>query len=235
MAFRFTAKNIAFVLALLVLVGAVGVSLYKTRGSQTTYTTQVDTGMSPEIKQTFLQRIEVTKSAIAAQEADPGKDDLMLYLSLASDQVMIGDLQGAADTYDGYLTNKNTIDFVAWNNYGDVLERMGNYIGAEQAYKKAIALNPVEEYYRDYITFLESHFKQQRKDEILSMLEEGMEKVGRTRWFLIETARWYQESGDCSQAQAHYKVADQIATSDAEKEAVEKEMHEAAAECRSSK
>jgi tetratricopeptide (TPR) repeat protein len=232
MAFRFTIKNILFVLALIVLLGAAGASVYKSYASHTTYTTQVDTGFSDEIKQTFLQRIEVTKAAIAAQEADAEKDDYFLYSSLASDQTMIGDLQGAADTYKHYVTNKNTIDFVAWNNYGDVLERMGDYIGAEQAYKQAIGLNPVEEYYRDYIVFLQTHFKQERKDEILSVLEEGMKTVGRTRWFMVEAARWYQEAGDCDQAQAHYKVAVQVTEDTAIKATIQKEMQEAATDCK---
>lgn len=232
MAFRLSAKNVLFILALLVLIGAAGASVYKSYRSNTTYTSTVDTGLSAEIKQTFLQRIELTKAAIATQEADTEKDDLFLYSSLASDQTMLGDLQGAADTYKHYLADKNTIDFVAWNNYGDVLERMEDYIGAEQAYKQAIGLNPAEEYYRDYIVFLQVHFQQERKDEILAMLEEGMEKVGRTRWFLVETARWYQEAGDCDQAQAHYKVAIQVTEDPGIKATIEKEMKEAATECK---
>lgn len=232
MVFRLSFKNVLFILALLVLLGAAGTTLYGSYWSQPTYITSVETSLDPTAKQTILQRIELTKAGIAAQEADPGEDQIFLYTNLASDYLMVGDLQNAADTYETYLTEKNTIDYVAWNNYANVLERMQNYVAAEQAYRKAIALDAAEEYYRDYIVFLQTHFKQERRDEILAVLEEGMEQTGRTRWFLVTTARWYTEAGDCTQADAHYKVALQVEEDEAIKESIEKEREEAKEECK---
>ena len=83
-------KNIAFIIALLVIVGGLGYGYWQSRPQVDQIVLQRDVEMEPAIRQTFVQRIELTKAALAAQEASGGKVEMALYINLASDYVMIG-------------------------------------------------------------------------------------------------------------------------------------------------
>lgn len=222
-------KNLLFVIALLVVIGFLGYQYWPLRPAATELIESISIEMDPAIRQTFLQRIEVTKAAIDSQKAAGGKVDMPLYMNLATDYQMIGELKLAADVYRDYTTNVNTIDYVAWNNLGDVLEQMQDYLGAEQAYLKAIELLPdYEEYYRDYVYFLENHFAATRSEDIRQWLEQSVANAGQSSWSMISLAEWYLNSGDCDQALAHYKIASQI---NPDNTAIQDEYADARAQC----
>ena len=230
MKLHLSAKNIAFIIALLVIVGGLGYGYWQSRPQVDQIVLQRDVEMEPAIRQTFVQRIELTKAALAAQEASGGKVEMALYINLASDYVMIGELKQGADVYKHYVTNVNQIDYTAWNNYGDVAEQMGDYLVAEQAYLKAIELLPdYEEYNRDYVEFLQNHFAASRGQDIREALENAVTNVGQTNWTMVNLAKWYLADGDCDQALAHYKVALQLSPDNT---ALQDEYAEAKDQCK---
>jgi tetratricopeptide (TPR) repeat protein len=204
-------KNIAFMLALIVIIGGLSYEYYQSRPAAESLVEHLEIELDPAIRQTFAQRIEVTKAALSAQEKSGERVEMALYINLASDYVMIGELHEGADVYKHYLTDINQIDYTAWNNYADVAEQMGDYLVAEQAYLKAIELLPdYEEYHRDYVEFLKNHFSGTRGQNIREALEDSVTRAGQSAWSMVNLAEWYLADGDCDEALAHYKVALQL-------------------------
>ncbi len=223
-------KNIAFAIALLIIIGGLGYSYYQSKPAEPVLIDQLEVEMDPAIRQTFVQRIELTKAALAAQEASGNQAETTLYINLASDYVMIGNLKEAADVYAHYTSEVNQIDYTAWNNYADVAEQRGDFLVAEQAYLKAIELLPdYEEYHRDYVTFLQAHFSGTRGQDIKEALEDSITRAGQSGWSLVNLAQWYLADGDCTEALAHYKVALQITPDNT---ALQDEIAEAKDQCK---
>ena len=156
-------------------------------------------------KATVTQRMTISKASVAAALAAGEKVDLDLYLSLASDAYLLGDLVAARE-YLEILIVENALNPVHWNSYGNVLRAMGDYRGALDAYAEAMEVGDLEEYFRDYIELIETRFPD-RVDEIPSVIETAIAKMGRQPWLMVKLAQWYNDHGDCDRAIAHYKVA----------------------------
>lgn len=192
-------------------------------GLQKTFEVQ----MTDEQRATIEQRIAVTKASIAAAEEKGEEVDLDLYVSLASDSLFLGDLVASRE-YTELALKGNAINPATWNNYGSVLERMGDYAKAKEAYATAIATDANEEYYRDLITLIEKHYPEQL-DSVETLLQSAVDELGQTPWLMVKLSQWYENKGDCQRAQAHMKVAK---TLDPDNEAIATEYDRVLAECK---
>lgn len=162
--------------------------------------------LTPEVRTTVEGHIATAKASIAAAEQAGEEVDLDQYMIISDYSLVLGDLVTARESLEMVL-EQNQGNPIAFNNYAHVLERMGDYTGAEKNYLKAIEISqPYEEYYRDYITLIEVRFPE-RSGEIEDLLKAGVVSVGQTPWFMVKLGRFYQSAGDCERAIAHYKVA----------------------------
>ncbi len=198
--------TIVFGIAALVLVATIVYAIVQvTRPYKGLILTQ-DVEMTEEERTYVEHRIAVTMAALDAQKKADEKVDLDLYLSLAWDYTVLGDLVHARKTYDEYFEH-NAINYTAWANYGMIARRMGDIEAAEEAYIKALTYNPTEANYRNYITLLQNYFEGTRDDEVLSRLQEGVTRVGQTSWFMVTLAEYYKTHGNCQAAFEHYEAA----------------------------
>lgn len=164
-----------------------------------------------ETTRTILkQRIATTRAAIDANLREKGDDfDWDLYLILAGDANLLGDMVLERETYEEFL-EVNPIHYIGWNNYANVLRDMGDDTKAEEMYRKALELHQGEEFYRDLIDQIENTSNGERDDEVLAILKEGVVEVGQSAWFMVVIAQWYMAHDDCQQAFEHYDVAETL-------------------------
>ncbi len=212
MNFLETRRQIVFAIALIVFVAALvyaglaNSNAIKYRGLTLTEEVQMDDTTRAAIE----ARIATTRAAIEAQHGSEDMD-LNLYTNLAFDASLLGDLVLERETYEEYF-NYNAINYVAWNNYGNVLATMGDTEKAEEAYREAIKLEPHEEFYRDLIDLIRKNDPAgDREEEVRELLLEGVERVGQTPWFMVMLAEWFMDHDDCENALAHYSVAKTLA------------------------
>lgn len=208
MKFLETRRQFIFGIALLVFVGALvyagfaNSNAWKYQG----LTLQSDVEMDEETRNILETRIATTQAAIDAQR---GSDDidLNLYTNLAFDAILMGDLVLARETYEEYF-ERNAINYIAWNNYANVLRDMGDTEKAEEAYRKAVELGGMEEYYSDLIDHIRKNDPDgEREDEVKALLEQDVEENGQSSWSMVMLAQWYMDHDDCERALDHYEVA----------------------------
>ncbi len=206
---KFTRKQtiITVLIVIVLLLASFGVykafpkSFNKYAGLNTTMIVQMD-----EATRTLLkERIATTQASIDAAEEKGEKISMNLYLIIAENNYMLGDLVTARETYEKYLT-LNPISYVAHNSYAVVLERMGDYTKAETAFKSAIDGMKSEEYFRDYAEFLQAYFPE-RTSDYKAVLDDAFNNLGQTPWMMITLGDWDFSTGDCTQGRAHYDVA----------------------------
>lgn len=204
-------RQFVFGIALIIFIGAlIYGAVLKTEPDFIKYrglTLQSDIQMEDDVRTILEQRIATTQASIKAQSGNEDMDT-NLYLLLAGDANLLGDLVLERETYEAYF-EMNNINYMVWNNYANVLQQMGDNEKAEEAYRKAIELNPNEEYYRDLIDHIRKT-SNDREDEVLEILKEGVAEEGQTTWFMVMMAQWYMADGDCEQALAHYRVAETL-------------------------
>lgn len=156
------------------------------------------------------QRIAVTRAALDSQAGSEDLD-LDLFLTLAWDYTLIGNLVDARETYEEYFTH-NAINYTAWANYGTILKKMGDIKLAEEAYLKAIEYNPTEGNYRNYVVLLRDYDPEgDREEEVLNVLNEGVARVGQTPWFMVAIAEWYMNDENCEEAFVYFELAMDLA------------------------
>lgn len=196
----------------------------KYQGLATSMEVQMD-----EATRTYLSgRLKTTQAAVAATEQKGEEVSLNLYLSIASDAYSLGQLVTAREAIETQLKG-NPAHYGAWNTYGTVLEAMGDYDKALDAYKKAIDLGAkAEEFYRDYITLFAVRYPEDR-NEVKRILDLSLAERGQSAWSMVQLARWYKENGNCAQALDHYKVAVALAPANTE---LAKEAAEAKSSCK---
>lgn len=170
-------------------------------GLQKTFTVQ----MTDDQRATIEQRMALTKASIEATEATGGEVDLDLYISYASDSLFLGDLVTARE-YTELALKGNSLNPATWDTYGSILERMGDYAKAKEAYTTAITNDSAEEYYRDLVELIENHYPDQ-VDSIEALLLAAVDDLGQTPWLMVKLGEWYEAHGDCTRAKAHLKVA----------------------------
>jgi len=230
-----TRRQIVLGLAFLVLIVALFYgALNKPKmgtGEPTDLITQREIELDDNLRFLYDFRVETFKSALAAQEhfeeLTGQRKDWDLYIEIASNANMIGDLETARYYYEEML-KLNPLHYTVWNNLGNVQYRQGDYEAALSSYAQVIELYPSEEGYRDYIRVLALEETGDRDEEIKEALEEGVSRVGQTSWFMVQLAEWYWQHDECDQAYAHYEVAMDIAP---DLEAIEKDYNEAKQTC----
>lgn len=191
------------------------------RGLRTTSEVQ----MTDEIRTLIEQRVAVTEASIKAQDEE--NIDLDLYILLANDASMLGDLVKAREAAEKAVEG-NSINYAAWNLLGSITEDMTDYDAARHAYKQAVVQRPgIDELYRDYVTLLENHWPDER-EEIKATLEASVIDGDRSAWNMTALARWYKEEGDCTRARDHYELAKEL---DPENGELAAEASAAVAEC----
>lgn len=164
-----------------------------------------ETNIPEETRLLLEQRIATTKASITAKESAGETVAAELYESIAYDSYVLGDLRAARENYERVL-NDNPLYYVAWNSYANVLDAMGDYEHAEQAYLQSLTLaNDVEDYYMDFAKFLLTRFTD-RDEEARTVLEQGVTVLGQRQSFMVALAEWYVAHGDCDRAVAHYNV-----------------------------
>lgn len=186
-----------------------------------------ETSMDDATRSLFSQRLATTQAAIAAQTSAGEEVSSDLYESLAYDAYVLGDLATARLGYE-HMLNENSLYYVAWDGYAKVLDAMGDYPNAEHAFLQAIEMGKAEQYYIDYVNFLQHRFPE-RDEDVKITLEQAVVALGQTQQFMVYLGDWYADHGDCDRAFAHYRVAETI--NPAARESIEQKITEARTAC----
>lgn len=207
---RFSRKQVVIGVSILVVLLAAGYMFWQKEGRRFTdpyygLVTSINVQMEDSTRTLLQQRLATAQASLAAQSSSGTDVDKQLYLVIAENEKMLGDLVASREMYEKYLDLMPT-SYVAWNSYAALLELMEDYPNAEEAYKKALELLKVEEYYRSYVEFLQLHYPE-RRDDIKALLDDAYKNVLQTPWTMVSLGNWFFESGDCDQGKAHYDVA----------------------------
>lgn len=170
--------------------------------------TTLEVQMSDSTRALVQQKLETAKASIAASEIAGEKVDINLYLTVAEQYYILGDLVAARETYEAYLA-LNPASYVAWNSYASVLEFMEDYEAAGPAFQKAIDGLKIEEYFRDYAEFLATHYPE-KESEYKAVLDSAFAQLGQTAWTMQVLGDWYFDHNDCVLGRDHYKVAQKL-------------------------
>lgn len=220
---------ILLILAAAVVYGAYYLSsdAFRYRGLVTSDDTEIDEGQ----RLYFEQQVATAQGALAAQKAEMDINDVDwdLYLSIAWNASAMGDLVTAREILEEYFTLHQT-NPAAYSLYGTILSRMEDKQKAEDALRRSADLQPSEEAYRKLIAAVRDNSENGDRDqEIKDLLEEGVDKVGQTSWFMVALAEWYLGHNDCDQALDHYQVAEALLP---DNEAIAADIAAAREQCR---
>lgn len=214
---QFSRKQLVIAASILVVLVLGGYGLY-TQWPRLTdpyfgLTTSMDVQMEDSTRTLIRQRIATAEASLAAQEKAGGEIDTKLYLTIAENQKMLGDLVASRKMYEKSLA-LNDKAYVVWNSYAKLLELMKDFPNAEIAFKKALDLLKIEGNYRDYVEFLQLHYPD-RRTEAKALLDEAFVAFGQTPWTMVALGNWFFETGECDQGKAHYDVARTLSPGDA--------------------
>lgn len=227
----FSRKQIAIGSFVLILLLIGGYALWQKEGKRFTdpyygLTTHLEVQMDDTTRTLLKQRLATAQASLAAQKQ--GSDvDTQLYLVIAEHHKMLGDLVASRETYETYLAIMPN-SYVAWNAYADVLELMKDLPKAEEAFKMSLSLLKTDEYYQDYVEFLQRHFPE-RRAEVKVLLDEAYANLKQTPWIMTTLGNWFFETGECDQGKAHYDVA--ITLSPDDSTALKRDQKEKLAVC----
>ncbi len=170
-------------------------------GLKTTLVVQMDDATRLLVQ----QRLETAKASLAASEKAGEEVDMNLYLTIAEQYHILGDLIASREAYETYL-DLNPASYVAWNAYGSILEIMGDYEKAGPAFAKAIDGLKAQEFFRDYAEFLAAHYPE-KEMEYKAVIDQAYEHLGQTPWTMQALGDWYFAHNDCVLGRDHYNVA----------------------------
>lgn len=215
---RFSRKQVVLAVSILVVLLAAGYVFWQKEGARFTdpyygLVTTIDVQMEDSTRTLLQQRLATAQASLASQEATGTDIDTQLYLVIAENNKMLGDLVASREMYEKYLELVPT-SYVAWNSYAALLELMTDFPKAEEGYKKSLELLKTEEYYRDYVEFLKLHYPE-RRAERKAILDAAYTDLLQTQWTMIALGDWFFETGDCDQGKAHYDVAIALSSEDA--------------------
>lgn len=176
-------------------------------------TTHIDVQMDEATRNVVRQRLAAAQASVAASEKAGEAVDMGLYMTIAEQQFLLGDLVSAREAYETYL-KLNPISAVAWDSYGAVLEYMNDYDRALYAYGQAIENGKSEDYYRDYSDLLLAHFPD-RETEYKAAIDDAFTNLGQTTWTMTALGDWYFAHGECDLGRDHYEVAHALAPDNA--------------------
>lgn len=190
-------------------------------------TTYIDVQMEDATRTLVQQRLASAQASIDASKKAGENVDMGLYQTIAEQEYLLGDLIASREAYEQYLS-LNPIAYTAWDAYGVILERMGDYAKAGEAYQKAIEGFKSEEFYRDYAELLKNHFAE-KKSEYKALIDDAYANLGQTTWTMIALGDWYFEDGQCDLGRDHYDVAHTLAPENA---SLTKDAREKYQECK---
>lgn len=170
-------------------------------GMKTTLEVQMDDATRLLVQ----QKLETARASIAAAQQAGEEFDMNLYLAIAEQQHILGDLIASREAYEAYL-ELNPASYVAWNAYGTILEIMGDYEKAGPAFEKAIDGLKAQEFFRDYAEFLAAHYPE-KETEYKAVIDQAYEALGQTPWTMQVLGNWYFAHNDCVLGRDHYEVA----------------------------
>jgi tetratricopeptide (TPR) repeat protein len=185
--------------------------------------TTVDRGFDEEGWQQMQERIEADQKALE-EAVNEGENAITERLQLGNSYYAAGELQKAVDEYDKILeTHPN--DPPALENKGQALYEMGDYYGAETAWRKAVSVDPqvhtyikLDELYTEHLT--------ERYDEFGPMLEEAVANLGQSRGLMIALGNWHKAQGNIDRAISHYEIAIELSDNADDLEEELKELRE---------
>lgn len=183
--------------------------------------THIDVQMDDATRSLIQHRLAIAQASIEANEQSGATPDMNLYLTIAEQYHLLGDLIASREAYEKYLT-LNPISYVAWNAYGSLLETMGDYAKAGPALLKAIEGLRTEEFYRDYAAFLTTYYPE-KQVEYKQFLDRAYAELGQTSWTMQALGDWYFWEHDCALGRDHYDVAEKL---EPQNENIQKDAHE---------
>lgn len=220
-----TRRKLILGIAGLVVIAAISWGIIAASDPYTGLETERGNSVDESTRNIVEQRLSLSLAALNAQK---GTDDLdlNLYNSIIFDAWTLGDLVLAREMSEEYF-ELNSVNYGAWNMYGNILVAMGDLVGAEDAYVQAVQLNPnVEEHYRDLINVISED--PERSDDVKEVLETLILNGGQSSWSMVRLGEWYYNNDDCEEAIAHYEVAAQLAP---EIEAIQTDLDGLRTEC----
>jgi len=210
-------KKISFILAAIVIVVA-GYLLFQATNPYYGLVTEMEVQSDEATVEILQNQLDQTLAAISAAVQAGESPDLDLFLLAATNAYYLGDLVQAREIYEDYF-EKHSINPAAWNSYANILYKMEDWSNAEDAYRTAVELSPMEEFYMDLVRVIERD--SDRFDEVEGILKEAVEILGQSRSLMVSLAGWYEEAGDCERAIAHLNVAKTLAGSDVMEETIQ--------------
>lgn len=174
-------------------------------------TTQLDVQMDDSTRAYLELQLKTDLAAIAAAEAAGEEVNLNLYLAAASNAYSLGDLITAREAIEAQL-KANPLNYGALNTYGSILEAMGDYKGARDAYEDAIDASGgkgPEKFFIDEVNLLEKYFPKEQ-EKIKAVLETAVVTKGQTSWNMVMLGRWYLKQADCQSAIEHFETAQKL-------------------------
>lgn len=229
---RFSRKQVVLGLSILVVLCVAGYVFWQKEGRKLVdpyygLVTSIDVQMEDSTRVLLQQRLATAQASLSSQISSGADVDEQLYLVIAENEKMLGDLVASRQMYETYLDAMPN-SYVAWNSYASLLEMMKDYPAAETGYKKSVELLKTEEYYRDYVDFLQAHYPD-RRDDVKAVLDDAYKNLLQTQWTMTALGDWFFQTGDCDQGKAHYDVAISIAPQNAA--TLKKDQQEKLATC----
>ena len=176
-------------------------------GTTETFLERVERGMRSEDRAVFESQLQQLQHEWDEKHAK-GERDTQLLLRLGNAYYTIGELKLAADQYRNILsTNPN--DAAALENLGQTQLEMGDYLGAEATWVKAIDASPFEATYLRMVELINVHIPEQHA-RVKDILEHGITNLGQTYGMMIRLGDWYASEGQYDRAVSHYEVALQL-------------------------
>ncbi|MBT3230649.1 tetratricopeptide repeat protein [Candidatus Uhrbacteria bacterium] len=213
-------KKISLILALIVV--AVGAYLlFQATNPYYGLVTEIEVQSDEATVEYLEQQLEQTLAAMEAAYQSGETPDLDMFLIAATNAYYLGDLAQAREIYEEYF-DYNSINPASWNTYANILYKMEDWDNAEEAYRTALELSPMEEFYMDLVKVIEKD--SERYLEVEELLKEAVEVLGQSRSLMVALASWYEETGDCERSIAHYSVAKTLAESDTLADSVQEDI-----------
>jgi len=122
---------------------------------------------------------------------------------------------------------------VAWTDLGNAEEKRGDAAGAEQAFRKALSVDPTSRDALNNLAWL--LYQQQRLAEAEPLARKAAAQAGPDRYVILDTlARILAAHGACGEAvQTFQQAIDSVPPSDTDaRESLESALHETRASCR---
>lgn len=201
-------KNLKIIITIIILILIItGVWYGTTRKSHDLdeFITFVERNIPAEHESRLTAQIANSKAEIGDRVGDKkSMEDLERWIGIGSIYYTLGNLAEArAATLEAL--DVNPVNYVAWGNLGDILAEMTDLDGAEQAYQKAMELNPISIYYTKYADFLHDRVGN-RLDDYEAVLKKAVEKIGQEPEFISRLAYLYMDQERYADAVAHYEV-----------------------------